>query len=435
MDPQQRLLLEVAWEALEDAGQPPERLAGTATGVFMGVSSFDYYELLTKDPAAFDAYTGTGNLSAVKANRLSYFFDLKGPSMAIDTACSSSLVAVHLACQSLWSGESDPRARGRRAPPALARHVRGLREGGLHGPGRPLQDLRRARGRLRAGRGRGGRGPEAAVAGAGRGRPRLRGGAGKRREPGRGQQRDHGPQPPGPGSRARGGLPPGGGLARPRALRRGARDGHEAGRPDRDEGARGGHGAGTPAGRDVRGRLGQDEHRPPGGRSGDRGADQGRPLAREPSDPPEPALRDAEPVHPVRRDLPAGPGDPGRLAGRRRTRPSPASAPSASGARTPTWCWPRRTGPSPLRATSKSPRPPPVPVGTIGGGPARAGRAVRDPPARSPGASGRRRVPHGRGGTIALQAPSRGGGGGGTSSWSASSKPPRPGSRRRRGEG
>jgi iturin family lipopeptide synthetase A len=106
MDPQQRLLLEVAWEALEDAGQTPERLAGTATGVFMGVSSFDYYELLTKDPAAFDAYTGTGNLSAVKANRLSYFFDLKGPSMAIDTACSSSLVAVHLACQSLWSGES-----------------------------------------------------------------------------------------------------------------------------------------------------------------------------------------------------------------------------------------------------------------------------------------------------------------------------------------
>jgi iturin family lipopeptide synthetase A len=106
MDPQQRLLLEVAWEALEDAGQPPEGLAGTATGVFMGVSSFDYYELLTKDPTAFDAYTGTGNLSAVKANRLSYFFDLKGPSMAIDTACSSSLVAVHLACQSLWSEES-----------------------------------------------------------------------------------------------------------------------------------------------------------------------------------------------------------------------------------------------------------------------------------------------------------------------------------------
>ena len=106
MDPQQRLLLEVAWEALEDAGQPPDALAGTETGVFVGVSSFDYYELLTKDSANFDAYTGTGNLSAVKANRLSYFLDLHGPSLAIDTACSSSLVAAHLACQSLRSGES-----------------------------------------------------------------------------------------------------------------------------------------------------------------------------------------------------------------------------------------------------------------------------------------------------------------------------------------
>lgn len=106
MDPQQRLLLEVAWEALEDAGQPPDGLAGTATGVFVGVSSFDYYELLAADPGNFDAHTGTGNLSAMKANRLSYFFGLVGPSLAVDTACSSSLVAVHLACQSLWNGES-----------------------------------------------------------------------------------------------------------------------------------------------------------------------------------------------------------------------------------------------------------------------------------------------------------------------------------------
>ena len=106
MDPQQRLLLEVAWEALEDAGLPPDALAGTATGVFVGVSSFDYYELLASDPGNFDAHTGTGNLSAMKANRLSYFFGLVGPSLAVDTACSSSLVAVHLACQSLLSGES-----------------------------------------------------------------------------------------------------------------------------------------------------------------------------------------------------------------------------------------------------------------------------------------------------------------------------------------
>ncbi|WAN68825.1 type I polyketide synthase [Moorena producens JHB] len=106
MDPQQRLLLELAWEALEDAGQPPEELAGTPTGVFMGVSSFDYYELIAQNPSNFSTYTGTGNLNCINANRLSYFFDFHGPSMAIDTACSSSLVAVHLACQSLWSAES-----------------------------------------------------------------------------------------------------------------------------------------------------------------------------------------------------------------------------------------------------------------------------------------------------------------------------------------
>ncbi|NER52587.1 MAG: type I polyketide synthase, partial [Symploca sp. SIO1A3] len=106
MDPQQRLLLELAWEALEDAGQPPEALAGTPTGVFMGVSSFDYYELIAQNPINFSTYTGTGNLNCINANRLSYFFDFYGPSMAIDTACSSSLVAVHLACQSLWCGES-----------------------------------------------------------------------------------------------------------------------------------------------------------------------------------------------------------------------------------------------------------------------------------------------------------------------------------------
>jgi acyl transferase domain-containing protein len=106
MDPQQRLLLEVAWEALEDAGQIPDRLAGTRTGVFIGVSSFDYYELLIGKPLHLDPYTPTGNVNAIIANRISYVFDFQGPSMAIDTACSSSLVAVHLACQSLWSGES-----------------------------------------------------------------------------------------------------------------------------------------------------------------------------------------------------------------------------------------------------------------------------------------------------------------------------------------
>jgi len=106
MDPQQRLLLEVAWEALEDAGQVREHLAGTATGVFIGISNNDYGRMQFSDPALIDAYAGTGNALSIAANRLSYLNDFRGPSIAIDTACSSSLVAVHLACRSLWTGES-----------------------------------------------------------------------------------------------------------------------------------------------------------------------------------------------------------------------------------------------------------------------------------------------------------------------------------------
>ncbi|HEX8145175.1 MAG TPA: beta-ketoacyl synthase N-terminal-like domain-containing protein [Pyrinomonadaceae bacterium] len=106
MDPQQRLMLEVAWEALEDGGQSAQALAGTATGVFVGISTNDYGRLQLGHPTLIDAYTGTGNSLTIAANRLSYFFDFRGPSMAVDTACSSSLVAVHLACQSIWRGEA-----------------------------------------------------------------------------------------------------------------------------------------------------------------------------------------------------------------------------------------------------------------------------------------------------------------------------------------
>ncbi|MGA9994261.1 MAG: aminotransferase class III-fold pyridoxal phosphate-dependent enzyme, partial [Pyrinomonadaceae bacterium] len=106
IDPQQRLLMEVAWEAFEDAGQTLEQLAGTRTGVFVGISNNDYSRIQFGDPMLIDAYAGTGNAFSIAANRLSYLFDLQGPSMAVDTACSSSLVSVHLACQSLWSGET-----------------------------------------------------------------------------------------------------------------------------------------------------------------------------------------------------------------------------------------------------------------------------------------------------------------------------------------
>src|SRR6185436_14791765 len=99
MDPQQRLLLEVAWEALEHAGQAPDRLEGSETGVFIGISSWDFSQQQTGTPSRGD----TGLALSIAANRLSYLWDLRGPSLVIDTACSSSLVAVDTACQNLRS--------------------------------------------------------------------------------------------------------------------------------------------------------------------------------------------------------------------------------------------------------------------------------------------------------------------------------------------
>jgi len=106
LDPRQRLALEIAWEALEDAGIPPHSLAGSRTGVFVAVLANDYEIMLFDDLAQVDAYSGVGSANSVVANRLSYFFDLQGPSLTVDTACSGSLTAIHLASQSLRSGES-----------------------------------------------------------------------------------------------------------------------------------------------------------------------------------------------------------------------------------------------------------------------------------------------------------------------------------------
>jgi len=107
MDPQQRLLLELAWEALEDAGIRPSDLAGAQTGVFVGGSALDYGNLRLHDPAAADAYFATGNTLAVLSNRISYVFDLHGPSYTVDTACSSSLVALDAAVAAIQSGRID----------------------------------------------------------------------------------------------------------------------------------------------------------------------------------------------------------------------------------------------------------------------------------------------------------------------------------------
>ncbi|KAG8533016.1 Type I Iterative PKS [Bacidia gigantensis] len=106
MDPQQRLLLECSFEALENAGIPLEKVSGSDTAVFVGSSCADYTTLLQHDPDKTALYQSTGSGQTMLSNRLSYFFNLKGPSATVDTACSSSLVALHLACNTIRSGES-----------------------------------------------------------------------------------------------------------------------------------------------------------------------------------------------------------------------------------------------------------------------------------------------------------------------------------------
>ncbi|MGA9718644.1 MAG: type I polyketide synthase [Acidobacteriaceae bacterium] len=107
MDPQQRLLLETTWEALEDAGIPPSSLAGSHTGVFIGICNLDYgYVTLRASRDKINAYFASGLSHAIAAGRISYLLGLEGPSLAVDTSCSASLMAVHLACQSLRRKES-----------------------------------------------------------------------------------------------------------------------------------------------------------------------------------------------------------------------------------------------------------------------------------------------------------------------------------------
>ncbi|KGI68355.1 type I polyketide synthase [Mycolicibacterium rufum] len=107
MDPQQRLLLEVTQEALEHAGIQAHTLRHSQTGVFAAACLGEYGYLSTVDLGDVDSWSGTGGALSIIANRVSYYFDLRGPSMTIDTACSSSLVTIHLACQSLRSGDSN----------------------------------------------------------------------------------------------------------------------------------------------------------------------------------------------------------------------------------------------------------------------------------------------------------------------------------------
>jgi acyl transferase domain-containing protein len=101
IDPQHRLLLELSWEAMENGGYLPSSLAGSDCAVYVGISGLDYGTRSLDDGSVISSHSMTGNTLSIAANRLSYSFDLRGPSLAVDTACSSSLVALHHACQSL----------------------------------------------------------------------------------------------------------------------------------------------------------------------------------------------------------------------------------------------------------------------------------------------------------------------------------------------
>ncbi|PMB27477.1 polyketide synthase [Fischerella thermalis CCMEE 5198] len=107
LDPQQRLLLEVSYEALERAGQSPEKLKGSQTSIYIGLCFDDYAKHSLSHPTQIDAFSSLGNTRSIAAGRIAYVLGLQGTVMQLDTTCSSSLLGVHLACQSLRNGESD----------------------------------------------------------------------------------------------------------------------------------------------------------------------------------------------------------------------------------------------------------------------------------------------------------------------------------------
>lgn len=112
MDPQQRILLETTYDAFQSCGSTLESVRGSNTAVYIATFSSDYDRIIQKDTDDIPRYHTTGTGEAIAANRISYAFDLRGPSVALDTGCSGSLVAVHHACQSLITGEVETAIAG-----------------------------------------------------------------------------------------------------------------------------------------------------------------------------------------------------------------------------------------------------------------------------------------------------------------------------------
>ena len=378
MDPQQRLLLEVAWEALEHAGIAPPDLAGTATGVFVGMTGTEYSDLALQGGimADVDAYFASGVAQSVAAGRLAYAFDLHGPAVAVDTACSSSLLAAHMACLSLRLGECDAALAGGvglmlspdgHIMTSQARMMSfegrcktfdAAADGYVRGEGCGLVVLKRLGDAIADG-------------------DRILGGHPRHlRQPGRAQQRAHrsergrsgGRHPRRPGRRRR----------RPllRRLRGVPRHGDHARRPHRDPSAAGRVRPGTSGRSPAAGAVGQDERRPPRSGGRDRRAVQagaGGGARRAPGSPPPDR---AEPVHPVARHRRGGGERVHRLGGRTAAPSgSVASARSASAARTCTWWWSRRR-----RARHPSRHPPSAHTACTRCQPGRAVRSTRWPP-------------------------------------------------------
>ncbi len=257
MDPQHRLTLEVTWEALEDALIPPDQLAGTATGVFLGMCNYDYSQFAAAAEGA-DGYAGTGGAPSIAAGRIAYHLGLTGPAMVLDTACSSALVAVHLAVQALRSGECSLALAGGVNLALGAGTTTALEQLHMLSPDGALQGVRRRRQRLRARRRLRHGGAEIVVRSGGRWRSRPGGDPGHRGQPGWPQRRPDrtewsgaaGGDPHRPGERR--------GVAGSGGLHRSARHRHGTRRSDRD--ARTGRGVRRPDAR-APGGFGEDQYR------------------------------------------------------------------------------------------------------------------------------------------------------------------------------